>query len=326
MQYVRLGHSGISVSRLCLGCMTYGDSSWRDWVLDEDTSRPIVRAAFEAGINFFDTADAYSDGAGEEAIGNLLREIAPRDDYILATKTYNPLGGQPNQRGVSRMHIMEGIDASLRRLGVDYVDVYITHHWDIATPIAETMEALNGVVKAGKARHIGASSVCAWQFAKAQHLAEMNGWQRFTTMQNHYNLIYREDERELIPQCRDMDVALTPCSPLARGFLAGNRRRHGGGDTVRARRDEIARGMYFSDDDFAIADALSAMAGERRVTAAQLALSWALHKPAITAPVVGVSSPQQLTELIDAVALELSQDDLRALEQPYHPRAVLGYG
>ena len=326
MQYVNLGSSGMKVSRLCLGCMTFGAKSWRDWVLDEEASRPIVRAALEAGINFFDTADVYSQGVSEEITGKLLREMARRDEYVLATKVYNPMGDRPNQRGLSRKHIMEGIDASLRRLGVDYVDLYITHRWDIATPIAETMEALNDVVKAGKALYIGASSMYAWQFAKAQHVAAMHGWQRFVSMQNHYNLIYREEEREMIPQCRDMGVALTPWSPLARGFLAGNRHRQGGGDTARARSDDMARRMYYTDSDFSIADAAETLARGRGASPIQVALAWLLHKPAITAPIVGTSRPEQLRELAEAVDLHLDPGDLDTLEAPYRPRAILGHG
>lgn len=306
--------------------MGIGDPAWRGWVLNEDDSRPIIRAAFEAGINFFDTADAYSSGASETIVGKILSEIATRDEYVLATKVSNPLGGQPSQRGLSRKHIMNGIDASLQRLGVDHVDLYITHRWDIATPIAETMEALNDVVKAGKARHIGASSICAWQLAKAQYLADLNGWQRFVSVQNHYNLIYREEERETIPQCRDMGVALTPASPLARGFLAGNRHRQGGGDTLRARSDNDARCMYFAEADFDAVEALGAMAEARGVEPAQLALSWMLHKPAITAPIIGVSSTWQLAQLVDALEFDLAPEEIRAMEEPYYPRTILSYG
>ena len=325
MQYVNLGHAGIEVSRLCLGCMTFGSKRWRDWVLDEDASRPIVQAALEAGINFFDTADVYSQGVSEEITGKLLREMARRDDYVLATKVYNAMWDRPNQRGLSRRHIMESIDASLRRLGVDHVDLYITHRWDIATPIAETMEALNDVVKAGKARAIGASSMCSWQFAKAQHVAALNGWQQFISMQNHYNLIYREEEREMIPQCRDMGVALTPWSPLARGFLAGNRHRRGGGKTARSRADDMARRMYYSDDDFAIVDALGALAGGRGIKPVQIALAWMLHKPGITAPIIGPSSGEQLRELVDAADIRLDAQEIGGLESPYRPRSILGH-
>lgn len=326
MRYLNLGRSSIRVSRLCLGCMGFGDTAWRGWVLNEDDSRPIIRAAFEAGINFFDTADAYSSGASETIVGKVLSEIATRDEYVLATKVSNPLGGQPSQRGLSRKQIMNGIDASLQRLGVDHVDLCITHRWDIATPIAETMEALNDVVKAGKARHIGASSIRAWQFAKAQYLADLNGWQRFVSVQNHYNLIYREEERETIPQCRDMGVALTPASPLARGFLAGNRHRQGGGDTLRARSDNDAHCMYYAEADFDAVEALAAMAEARGLEPAQLALSWMLHKPAITAPIIGVSSTRQLTQLVGALDFDLVPEEIRAMEELYYPRTILSYG
>lgn len=326
MQHVILGHSGIRVSRLCLGCMTFGDPSWRDWVLDEAASRPIIRSAFEAGINFFSTASIYSRGSSEQVTGTLLREIARRDEYVLATMIHNPASGRADQRGRCRANIQEAVNGSLDRLGVDHVDLLVAHGWDIATPITETMEALNEVVEAGKARYLGASTMYAWQFARAQHVAELHGWQRFVSLQNHYNLVYREDERELIPQCRDMGVALTPWSPLARGFLAGNRYRQGGGGTLRAHSDRFAQCMYFTDADFAIAEAVDAVASNHDAMPAQVALAWMLSKPAITAPIIGATSPAQLEELSAAIDLTLADEEIQILERPYHTRAILGHG
>jgi len=325
MEYTNLGQTGLKVSRLCLGTLTFGDPNWRSWVTDIDGSRPVVQAALESGINFFDTADMYSLGASEHITGKLLNEMARRDEIVLATKVYNPMGDKPNQRGLSRKHIMEGIDASLRRLGMDYVDLYIIHRWDYETPVEETMEALHDVVKAGKALYIGASSMFAWQFAKAQHVAALHGWTRFVSMQNHYNLIYREEEREMIPMCRDMGVAVTPWSPLARGFLAGNRHRQGGGDTARAQDDDLAQRIYYGDADFAIADRVVEIAAQRRVQPIQVALAWILAQPGITAPVVGVSSPDQVGELAAGLDVPLSPDELDSLAAPYQPKAVAGH-
>src|SRR5258705_1647235 len=254
MQYVNLGNTGLKVSRLCLGMMTYGSKKWRDWVLEEEESRPFVTRALEAGINFFDTADVYSTGVSEEITGRAIRDFTKRDEVVIATKVHGQMGDSPNQKGLSRKHIMESIDASLRRLGTDYVDLYQIHRWDSDTPIEETLEALSDVVRAGKARYIGASSMYAWQFAKALHASERNGWARFVSMQNHYNLVYREEEREMIPLCRDQGVGLIPWSPLARGFLAGNRTRDKSGSTVRARTDDFAQQMYYQPDDFTVAE------------------------------------------------------------------------
>ncbi|MEN9937869.1 MAG: hypothetical protein RLZZ387_4448 [Chloroflexota bacterium] len=325
MQYINLGRTGLKVSRICLGTMTYGDPAWRDWVLGEEASRPFIRRALELGVNFFDTADMYSVGVSEEVVGRALRDFARRDDVVIATKVFNPMGPGPNDRGLGRKHIFQAIDASLRRLGTDYVDLYQTHRWDYETPIEETMEALNDVVRAGKARYIGASSMFAWQFAKAQHVAERHGWARFVSMQNHYNLVYREEEREMNPLCRDQGVGLIPWSPLARGFLAGNRTREKGGETTRARSDAFAHQMYFQDADFAVLDAVRAVAGRHGVSMAQVATAWILRQPGVTAPIIGASKMQQLEEAVASLDITLSDEDSAALEGPYVPHPVLGH-
>jgi aryl-alcohol dehydrogenase (NADP+) len=325
MQYINLGRTGLKVSRICLGTMTYGDPAWRDWVLGEEASRPFIRRALELGVNFFDTADMYSVGVSEEVVGRALRDFARRDDVVIATKVFNPMGPGPNDRGLGRKHIFQAIDASLRRLGTDYVDLYQIHRWDYETPIEETMEALNDVVRAGKARYIGASSMFAWQFAKAQHVAERHGWARFVSMQNHYNLVYREEEREMNPLCRDQGVGLIPWSPLARGFLAGNRTREKGGETTRARSDAFAHQMYFQDADFAVLDAVRAVAGRHGVSMAQVATAWILRQPGVTAPIIGASKMQQLEEAVASLDITLSDEDSAALEGPYVPHPVLGH-
>ncbi len=327
MEYVRLGNTGLKVSRICLGMMTYGDPNWRDWVLGIDAARPIVTKAAEAGINFYDTADMYSVGVSEEVTGALLRELFPiRDEVVVATKVYNPMGDGPNQRGLSRKHIMEGIDASLRRLKMDFVDLYQIHRWDYDTPIEETLDALNDVVRAGKARYIGASSMFAWQFMQALALSEKHGWAKFVSMQNHYNLVYREEEREMIPLCIDQGVGLIPWSPLARGFLAGNRTREKGGETTRATSDSFAHGMYYGDSDFNVLDAVIAVAGRHNVKPAQIALAWMLHKPGITSPIIGASKLYQLEEALDALNIVLGADEIAELEAAYVPHPVLGHG
>jgi aryl-alcohol dehydrogenase (NADP+) len=325
MDYVRLGKTGLKVSRLCLGMMTYGSTQWRDWVLPEEDSRPFIKRALEAGINFFDTADVYSLGVSEEITGRALRDFARRDEVVIATKVFNPMGDGPNQRGLSRKHIMEGIDNSLRRLGTDYVDLYQIHRWDSETPIEETLEALHDVVKAGKARYIGASSMYAWQFAKALYLSEQNGWTRFVSMQNHYNLVYREEEREMIPLCIDEGIGVIPWSPLARGFLAGNRTKSKAGDTTRSRSDNFAHSMYYSDSDFAVVDQVTAIAEKHNAKPAQIALAWMLHKPGITAPIIGASKMYQLEEAIGALEVKLDAEEIAALESPYVPHPVLGH-
>jgi len=325
MQYVNLGSTGLKVSRICLGMMTYGTSKWRDWVLDEEESRPFVQRALELGINFFDTADMYSLGVSEEVTGRALRDFAKRDEVVLATKVFNPMGDAPNDRGLSRKHILAGIDNSLRRLGTDYVDLYQIHRWDRHTPIEETMEALHDVVKAGKARYIGASSMYAWQFAKAQYTADLHGWTRFVSMQNHYNLVYREEEREMIPFCLDQGVGIIPWSPLARGFLTGSRTREGWGKTTRSQSDAFAHDMYYNDSDFTVVDRVVELAGKHDVPPAQIALAWMLHKPGITAPIIGASKMPHLEDAVAALDIELSAEDMAYLEEPYEPHAVLGH-
>lgn len=310
------------MSRVCLGMMSYGSPAWRDWVLDLDAARPLVRSAAEAGVTFFDTADMYSDGASEEVTGTLLRELfTRRDDYVLATKVFNPMGDGPNHRGLSRLHVLAGIDESLRRLGVDHVDLYQIHRWDPDTPIEETMEALHDVVKAGKVRYLGASSMYAWQFAKAQHAAERHGWTRFVAMQDHYNLVYREEEREMHGLCADQGVGVIPWSPLARGLLAGNRTREGK-TTTRAKSDQFTDRLY-GDADFDVVDALRAVAGARGLPPAQVALAWMLSKPVITAPIVGATKAGHIADAVAAVDVTLSDDEIAALEEPYVPHPVL---
>lgn len=325
METIRLGKSGLNVSRICLGMMTYGTPEWRDWVLDEEASRPFVKRALELGINFFDTADMYSLGVSEEVTGCLLREMVPRDEVVVATKVYFPIGKGPNGRGLSRKHIMDAIDQSLRRLGMEYVDLYQIHRWDYETPIEETMEALHDVVKAGKARYIGASSMFAWQFAKAQYTADLHGWTRFVSMQNHYNLVYREEEREMMPFCLDAGVGSIPWSPLARGFLAGNRKRDGAHPTRRARSDQFAHEMYYAETDFDIVDRVIELAERHGVKPAQIALAWLLHKPGVTAPIVGASKMAHLEEAAAAVEISLSEDEMAYLEELYQPHAILGH-
>ena len=322
MEYTRLGATGLQVSRICLGMMSYGSSAWRDWVLDLDDSRPLVRNAVDAGVIFFDTADMYSDGASEEVTGTLLREfLGSRDDYVLATKVFNPMSDGPNDRGLSRKHILASIDASLRRLGTDHVDLYQIHRWDPHTPIEETMEALHDVVRAGKARYIGASSMYAWQFAKAQHLAERNGWTRFASMQNHYNLIYREEEREMHPLCLDQGVGVIPWSPLARGRLA---KLPGERTTTRSGSDTYAARMYTEADD-AVVQAVADVAKARDLPLAQVALAWMLHKDVVTAPIVGATKPGQIEDAVAAVDVALSDDEIAALQAPYVPHPILGH-
>jgi aryl-alcohol dehydrogenase (NADP+) len=323
MDYVRFGRTGMHVSRLALGCMTYGSSRWRPWVLDEAEAIPFYHRALDLGINFFDTADMYSLGESERVTGRALAGIR-RDELVIATKVYHPMGSAPNQRGLSRKHILESIDASLTRLHMDYVDLYQIHRWDAHTPIEETLEALNDVVRAGKALYIGASSMYAWQFAQAVCISRARGWAPFVSMQNHYNLIYREEEREMIPFCGAEGIAVIPWSPLARGFLAGNRTRERGGETSRAATDDFAHRLYYGDDDFAVLEAVLTLAAQRGVQPAQIALAWMLHKPAITAPIIGASRMHHLEEAVAALAIVLSEDEIAALEAAYRPHPVLG--
>jgi aryl-alcohol dehydrogenase-like predicted oxidoreductase len=324
VKYVNLGSTGLRVSRICLGMMSFGNDSDRPWVLDEDAAEPIAAAAAEGGITFFDTADAYSGGASEVATGRLLARFFQRDDVVIATKVFMPMGPGENSGGLSRKHIMSGIDASLGRLGLDYVDLYQIHRWDYRTPIEETMQALHDVVQAGKARYIGASSMFAWQFAKAQHAAERHGWTRFVSMQNHYNLLYREEEREMIPQCIDQGVGVIPWSPLARGVLTGNRTRAGQRQTTRANNDPFGDTLY-SEADFDVVDRVAEVAAQRRVPAAQVALAWLLHRPGVTAPIVGATKLGHLQDALAAEELDLAEKEITRLEELYQPHPVLGH-
>jgi aryl-alcohol dehydrogenase-like predicted oxidoreductase len=326
VDYVRLGSAGLKISRICLGMMSYGSQAERAWHLDEAAAEPIVKAAADGGVTFFDTADTYSDGVSEQITGRLLsRLFANRDDYVLATKVYFPMGEGPNDRGLSRKHVLSGIDASLRRLGTDYVDLYQIHRWDYETPVEETMEALHDVVRSGKARYIGASSMFAWQFAKAQQAAERHGWTRFVSMQNHYNLLYREEEREMIPLCADQGIAVLPYSPLARGVLTGNRTRGGERRTTRAGDDPLSDQRYNTEADFQVADRVAEVAAARGVPPAQVALAWLLSRPGVTAPIVGATRLGHIADALDAERLTLTAEEVRGLEEPYVPHPVLGH-
>jgi aryl-alcohol dehydrogenase (NADP+) len=331
MQYTKLGNTGITVSRLCLGCMSYGGGPVPDWALgtrgwhvEKKDAREHFKIALEAGINFFDTADVYSAGQSEEITGVYLREMASRDDVVVATKVHGVMGHSPNKRGLSRKHILEACDNSLRRLGMDFIDVYQIHRWDAGTPIEETLDALDSLVRAGKVRYLGASSMAAWQFSKALYTAREHGWHRFDTMQNHYNLVYREEEREMIPLCIDQRVALIPWSPLARGFLTGTRKRDGG-LTTRSEVDTFAKDMYYSEDDFKVADAVGEVAKKRGVSPAQVALAWVLQAPGITSPIIGTTKTEQLKDLIGAIELKLTAEEAGALEKPYRAHSILGH-
>jgi aryl-alcohol dehydrogenase (NADP+) len=325
MEYVRLGSTGLKVSRICLGTMTYGTPEWRPWVLDEAASRPFFVRALEHGINFFDTADMYSRGGSEQVVGRALKELARRDQVVIATKAFYQMGDGPNDRGLSRKHLLDAIDASLQRLGTDHVDLYQIHRFDYETPIEETLEALHDIVKAGKARYIGASSMHAWQFTKMLQTADAHGWTRFVSMQNHYNLVYREEEREMMPLCREEGIGVIPWSPLARGFLAGNRRRAEPDDTVRAKTDDIAHEMYYADSDFTIADRVAELAKRRGIPPAQIALAWLLAKPGVTSPIVGASKLPQLEDAVAAIDLRLDAGEMTFLEELYQPHRILGH-
>jgi aryl-alcohol dehydrogenase-like predicted oxidoreductase len=324
MDQIRLGSSGLHVSRVCLGMMSYGNDSDRPWVLDEAGAEPIIRRAVEGGITFFDSADVYSQGASEVATGRLVGNLLSRDEAVIATKVHGQMTPGPNGRGLSRKHILSAIDASLGRLGMDYVDVYQIHRWDKQTPIEETMEALHDVVRAGKARYIGASSMYAWQFARAQHVAERNGWTRFVSMQNHYNLLYREEEREMIPLCIHDGIGVIPWSPLARGFLTGTRTREGERRTTRAETDGFQDVLYGAAD-FDVVDRLNEVAGERGLAPAQVALAWLLHKPGVTAPIVGATRLEHLEDALAAAELTLTAEEIARLEEPYVPHPVIGH-
>ncbi len=325
MEYVRFGNTGMKVSRLCLGTMTYGKPTERwQWALNEEQSRPFIQKALELGINFFDTADMYSFGTSEEVLGTALKDFAKRDDVVIATKVFNQMSPAPNDGGLSRKHIMSSIDASLRRLKTDYVDIYQIHRWDYNTPIEETMETLHDIVKAGKARYIGASSMFSWQFAKALYIAELHGWTRFVSMQPHYNLIYREEEREMIPLCQDQKIAVIPWSPLARGLLTGKRTKERN-ETLRAKTDEFGKSLYKSDSDFDIVNRLTEIASKKELPNSQVALAWLLSKPAITAPIVRASKPGHLEDAVAALSVKLTQDEITQLEELYRPHPVLGH-
>jgi aryl-alcohol dehydrogenase-like predicted oxidoreductase len=325
MNYTNLGTAGLRVSRVCLGMMGFGNDSERPWVIDEAAAEPIVRAAVEGGVTFFDTADTYSSGASEVATGRLVPKFLSRDEAVIATKVFMPVTPGENGGGLGRKHILSGIDASLKRLKMDYVDLYQIHRWDPRTPIEETMQALNDVVRTGKARYIGASSMFAWQFAKAQHTAERHGWAKFVSMQNHYNLVYREEEREMIPLCLDQGVGCIPWSPLARGMLAGNRTRDGGRHTTRSSTDAFTDYLYDQPTDFDVVDAVNELAAERGVPSAQIALAWLLQKPGVTAPIVGSTKKKHLKDALAAEALTLDDDEIERLEKPYVPHPVLGH-
>jgi aryl-alcohol dehydrogenase-like predicted oxidoreductase len=333
MQYTKLGKTGLTISRICLGCMSYGDKKLREWLLTEAEARGHFARALEAGINFFDTADVYSLGASERITGRWLGEMANRDDIVVATKVYGSMAGDgpresaapPNRGGLGRKHLIEACEASLKRLRMDYIDLYQIHRWDFGTPIEETIEALDSLVRAGKVRYLGASSMAAWQFAKALFTAGEHGWHRFVSMQNHYNLVYREEEREMIPLCIDQGVGLIPWSPLARGFLA---RKHDCGDTAitpRARDDKFARSVDFQQCDLEVLDVVSRIATERGVTNSQVALAWVAQAPGVNAPIIGATRLSHLNEAIASLDLKLTSDEVAALEAPYRPHWILGH-
>jgi aryl-alcohol dehydrogenase (NADP+) len=325
VDYVRLGTTGLKVSRLCLGTMTYGTPVWRPWVLDDAASRPFFTRAIELGINFFDTADMYSRGVSEEVVGRALRDLAKRHEVIVATKVHERITDDPNGKGLSRKHIMEAIDGSLTRLGMDYVDLYQIHRFDPHTPVEETLEALNDVVRAGKALYLGASSMYAWQFAQLLYTQRANGWAQFVSMQNHYNLVYREEEREMIPFCLDEGIGLIPWSPLARGFLAGNRQRGKKDATLREQHDGYGHSLYYADADYDIADRVVELAKRKGALPIQIALAWVAQQPGVTAPIVGVTKMEQIDQLVAGLSVELTAEDRAFLEEHYEPHRVLGH-
>jgi 1-deoxyxylulose-5-phosphate synthase len=335
MDFLCLGSSGLKVSRLCLGCMSYGSSKARPWILDEEAALPFYQQAIEAGINFFDTADLYSQGISEEITGRALKKLGvSREQVVIATKVFYPTGTSPNEQGTSKKHVRHAIDASLRRLDLDYIDLYQIHRYDRSTPMEETLEALTDLIKQGKVLYLGASSMAAWEFAKFVCVAKANGFRRFISMQNHYNLVYREEEREMIPLCREEKISIIPWSPLARGFLAGNRPRAdagrlrqsfaGQGETVRGKTDASAQRLYHQDSDYQVVDRVMDLARKRGVSNAQIALAWMLHKPGITAPIIGATKPHHLQEAVKALEIQLSEVEIEYLEEPYQPHQVLG--
>jgi aryl-alcohol dehydrogenase (NADP+) len=321
MEYGRLGTTGATISRICLGMMTYGAKSWRPWVLEEDEARPFVQRAVEAGINFFDTADMYSYGESERITGKLLKEFARRDEVVIATKVFQPMSGRPNDGGLSRKHIVQGVEQSLKRLGVDYIDLYQIHRRDPHTPIEEVVTALDSLVQSGKVLYLGASSMFAWQFLKMLQLQQSNGLARFVTMQNHYNLVYREEEREMIPLCLEEGIGMIPWSPLARGFLAG---RKPGEATIRAKTDDLKK-SYYKESDYVVVERVEEVATARGVKPAQVALAWMFTKPVVSAPIIGASKMYQLDDAIAAVDIKLTDDEVKRLEEPYEPHRVLGH-
>jgi aryl-alcohol dehydrogenase-like predicted oxidoreductase len=325
MEYIRFGNTGMKVSRICLGCMSYGGPTERwQWALDEEHSRPFIQHALELGINFFDTANVYSHGMSETVLGRAVRDFASRDEVVIATKVYSEMGPGPNDRGLSRKHILSSIDASLKRLGTDYVDLYQIHRWDYETPIEETLEALHDVVRIGKARYIGASSMYAWQFAKALYTSDLHGWARFVSLQPHYNLIYREEEREMLPLCQDQKIAVIPWSPLARGLLTRmpSKERN---ETLRAQTDAFGKMLYTREDDFVTAQLVSDVAEARGLPMAQVALAWMLSKAVITAPIIGATKPHHLDDAVAAVSIKLTAEEIQRLEEAYRPHPVLGF-
>jgi aryl-alcohol dehydrogenase-like predicted oxidoreductase len=327
MDIVPFGNTGLRVSRICLGCMSYGSSKWREWVLDDGPARPFFQQALDAGINFFDTADMYSNGASEEVLGRALKELGVRrETVVIATKLYNPMGDTPNERGTGRKHVKHAVEASLRRLGVDYIDLYQIHRYDQGTPMEETLDALSTLVDEGKVLYLGASSMAAWKFARFLYLAEQHGLHRFVSMQNHYNLVYREEEREMIPLCRSEGIAIIPWSPLARGFLTGNRGRDGRGEgkTTRGRTDDFARSLY-QDADFEVVDRVQEIAAAHGVPPARVALAWMLQKPEITAPIIGATKAHHLDDAVQALELKLAPEEITKLEEVYKPHPVLGF-
>jgi len=326
MQYAKLGRTGLSVSRICLGCMSYGDKKWRDWVLTVEEAREHFAEALEGGVNFFDTANVYSVGVSEEITGRWLNEMANRDEIVVATKVYGPMSSGQNRGGLSRKAVLQSCDASLKRLRMDYIDLYQIHRFDFTVPLEESLEALDSLVRAGKVRYLGASSMAAWQFAKALFLQREHGWHRFVSMQNHYNLVYREEEREMNPLCIDQGVGLIPWSPLARGFLAGNRSAADkGGETIRAKSDEFAKDMYFRESDFEVLGAVEKIAQQRGVTPSQIACAWILQAPGVSAPIIGATKLKHLKESIEAVSIKLSAEEVSELEKPYTPHPILGH-